>query len=572
MSMRYALGPPRRSSERSASVIGAPGSVPEAVVALTVLPQVSDELIEWTVAEHAERYRIYWSARKFSLPFPDAHVQSRDVDGPQFIHEGAAGMRLYYRVAGLNGPRPGTASPIATGPEFSASVYAVDPNVTPALADIDGDGCLDLPIALGDCAGGFVALDLEARGLAVLFKAERVNRDSRFADFNGDGWVDMFTNVYSNGMLEASAAVMHLNRGDGWFEEVPHITEMAIRGFGETVVAADFNNDGHIDLFVPHYWHRRDTGRNWLLINDGHGNFHDVAKAAGLTGRFANDPAYVPEGAQGVDVNEDGWVDIVVQSSLFINNGDLTFTDQAAEYNIPRKFDEGIKLADYDLDGDFDFLHNDGLAVRLYRNVDGRLDDGNVIAESPGSYGYGLNLCDINGDGREDLIVARNDAQARAGFPQLFLNTVSGFTAVRSLEIGDPSSNDLISCADLNRDGAQDLLVRTSTRHGFTVYKNGRDMTDRIIVRVVGARDERNQQGRVVRVSPLAYPSVAMTRVVESGSGYMAQGDYDIVFAAPWNSTYRIEVRFGKTRVETQSRAGNLVVIRETGEIATSAL
>ena len=88
---------------------------------------------------------------------------------------------------------------------------------------------------------------------------------------------------------------------------------LGIRGFGETILAADFDNDGDVDVFLPHYTHIN-GGRNWLLINDGHGQFHDVAAAAGVAiNRF-----FPPEGAQAIDVDDDGWLDIIVAGHLYI--------------------------------------------------------------------------------------------------------------------------------------------------------------------------------------------------------------------------------------------------------------
>jgi hypothetical protein len=137
-----------------------------------------------------------------------------------------------------------------------------------------------------------------------------VNRDSRFADFTGDGIVDIFTNVYSRADDPAFAAILHVGDGHGRFTEDPGVSSMQIRGFGETVLAADFDNDGDVDIFVPHYSHRDDGGRNWLLINDGSRGFTDVALLAGV----ATNPHFPPEGAQAIDVNQDGWVDIHVAS------------------------------------------------------------------------------------------------------------------------------------------------------------------------------------------------------------------------------------------------------------------
>ena len=148
------------------------------------------------------------------------------------------------------------------------------------------------------------------------------------------------------------------------------------------MLAADFDNDGDIDIFMPHYTHLDDGGHNWLLINDG-------ARAASPTSRppagVAINLHFPPEGAQALDVNEDGWIDILVASKLFINNGDLTFTDQAAALALPiARSTKGMRLFDVDLDGDFDLVHHDTLRDAPLPNATATFDAGRVVNGEPG--------------------------------------------------------------------------------------------------------------------------------------------------------------------------------------------
>ena len=203
----------------------------------------------------------------------------------------------------MNGSQIGSGGPVAVSTTMRAVDVSVQ-SVTPALWDIDGDGCLDIVGARGLCNGQFESQPLAQSGLAGLFASGRVNRDSRFADFNGDGHIDIFTNVYSPVDNGSSRAILHVGNGAGGFTEDPGIAALQIGGFGETVVAADLDNDGDIDLFLPHYSHRGDGGHNWLLINDGLSHFTDIAASAGV----ASNHPFVPEGAQAIDFNQDGWL------------------------------------------------------------------------------------------------------------------------------------------------------------------------------------------------------------------------------------------------------------------------
>jgi len=332
---------------------------------------------------------------------------------------------------------------------------------------------------------------------------------------------------------------------------------MELGGFGETILVADFNNDTYIDIFVPNYWHLDDGGRYRLLINDGTGKFVDVAESAGVAmGTHAR-----PEGAQALDFNEDGWIDIYVGSQLLINNKDLTFTDRGADYNLPLLFDEGLKFSDMDLDGDLDLIHHDRQTTRLFLNESGRFGEGIPFNDFSDTYGFGLNVCDINGDGFEDVIVADNDSETGEGTPRLFIN-VGGQLQPSELAANQSAYNDLIVCADLNGDRSLDILARHG---GYRAWLSQREDQDSIVVRVLGAGGQANQQGRLVRVTPLEAPDYKMTRVVESGSGYMAQGGYDLILGAPWHGDYEISVRFADGWITTLATQGSSIVLYEDG-------
>ena len=87
----------------------------------------------------------------------------------------------------------------------------------------------------------------------------------------------------------------------------------------------------------------------------------------------------MPRGGQAVDFDEDGFVDLLFGSRLLLNNGDGTFSDGSAAANMPVLADEGLKLIDVDLDGDFDLIHHDGSTTRLFRNGGGVFDGGELI-------------------------------------------------------------------------------------------------------------------------------------------------------------------------------------------------
>lgn len=546
----------------------------------TAVPQGATHALYWPPIAGSRGYRVYWSSNRDALEPLDPTASFMDTtSSPVVLPVTDPAVPLYYRVYDLHGPVAGSGGPVALAVSFKALNYPEWPgNFSPGLWDIDGDGCLDMVSAKGLCDGRFQPHALESAGLAGLTAngRNRVNRDSRFADFTGDGVTDIFTNVCTRADDPSVSALLHVGDGHGGFTEDPDVTAMQIRGFGETVLAADFDNDGDLDIFLPHYSYRGDGGHNWLLINDGTGHFTDISQAAGV----ALNDYYQPEGAQALDVNLDGWIDIHVASRIYLNNRNLTFTDHGAALRMPIMFDEGLRLFDADLDGDFDLVHHDTSVPRLFTNGHGIFDAGVVIdGDVAGmTFGYGLNVCDVNGDGFEDLIVANNDRGDRIGEPRLLLNV--GGTMVRTdLTPTARVFNDLLACADLDRSGLPDIVSRWFEELmddggeplGLVRYRtfiNQGSAGGTLRLRVVDGTGARNQQGRVVQVRPIAGPAKTMVRVVDSGSGLMAQNGYDLLVAAPWAGDYEVSVRFATGWVRTTARAGDALTIYASGAVA----
>src|SRR5579859_397828 len=125
---------------------------------------------------------------------------------------------------------------------------------------------------------------------------------------------------------------------------------------GGGVALGDVNNDGLIDLYFS-----ANQGPNKLYINKGNFVFEDVTEKAGVAGKRA-----WSTGVSMADVNGDGWLDIYVcnsgnvdgddkENELFINNGDLTFTERGREYGVADKgYTTHAVFFDYDRDGDLD--------------------------------------------------------------------------------------------------------------------------------------------------------------------------------------------------------------------------
>ena len=203
---------------------------------------------------------------------------------------------------------------------------------------------------------------------------------------------------------------------------------------GGGVALGDVNNDGLIDIFMT-----SNMGSNVLYLNKGDFRFEDISKSAGIEGR-----GQWSTGVSFADVNGDEWLDIYVCNSgnlegddrrneLYINNGDLTFTEQAEEYGLddPGFSTHGI-FFDYDKDGDLDMylLNNSSRAIgsfnlkdnqrfnrdsiggdKLFRNDNNKFTDVSHDAGIFGSvigFGLGVTVGDIDLDGWMDIYVSND--------------------------------------------------------------------------------------------------------------------------------------------------------------------
>jgi len=287
-------------------------------------------------------------------------------------------------------------------------------------------------------------------------------------------------------LLEEKHTGIHFRNDVEYSEEFNTYT---YRNFynGAGVGLGDFNRDGLTDIYFC-----GNIVDNKLYINQGNFRFEDVTQKAGVAceGVWST-------GVSIADVNGDGWLDIYVCKSgspdtpnrnnqLFINNGDLTFTERAEAYGIN---DMGLSthasFFDYDRDGDLDcYLLNNSFqsvtefdlveggrnerdtlgANKLYRNdgdifVDVSAEAG--IYTSKIGFGLGASVADLNRDGWLDIYVS-NDFFER---DYLYINNRDGtFSEVLDKQMSETSLGAMgADAADINNDGWPDIFVTEMT-------------------------------------------------------------------------------------------------------------
>ncbi|MBX2898842.1 MAG: VCBS repeat-containing protein [Cyclobacteriaceae bacterium] len=264
---------------------------------------------------------------------------------------------------------------------------------------------------------------------------------------------------------------------------------------GGGVGVGDFNNDGLMDLYFT-----RNQGPNKLYLNKGDWKFDDVTERAGVSGAKS-----WSTGVAVADINGDGWLDIYVcnsgdvkgddkENELFINNGDLTFTESARDYGLADKgFTTHAVFFDFDLDGDLDLyiLNNSYQAIgsfnlmrnertkrdklggdKLMRNDDGVFKD---VSEEAGIYGsiigfgLGATVGDVNRDGWPDIYVS-NDFFER---DYLYINKGDGtFLECLPSQIKSISAASMgADAADINNDGQLDLFITEMLPNDYSRLK-----------------------------------------------------------------------------------------------------
>jgi hypothetical protein len=560
----------------SVPVSAIPGPVPDAIQWTVVTTQDPGNTIHFPEVPNATHYRVYFAALESQLAGTRPNTTfDRAEHSPYTRPLIPTATSLYYRVFAMNGTRIGVGGPVAitVARVISDQELAV---AGAAFGRVNDDDCLDLPTATGGidtgvCTASYAARELDEAGLEDLVAEPRRVGDARLADFDGDGFDEIFSNTRTSVSNTGSIALLHLNQGDGNFQTSAAISSLAIGGQGGTLLAADFDNDGDVDLFAPYDQTKGDGSVNHFFVNDGSGNFTDRAAEAGLRDQPAGDE-YATRGGQAVDFDEDGFVDMLFGSRLMLNNGDGTFSDGSAAANVPVRADYGLKLIDVDNDGDFDLVHHDRTVTRLYRNEDGAFDGGEEVGTSSvATFGEGLAACDLNDDGYEDVIVANNLESTGRGVPKILVN-VQGALLPSALQQGtssDPDSlhteNRQLACGDQNHDGMMDVIARWGG--SYRLLRGAGTLTKRIVLRILGGGGERNQQGRVVRIVPRAAPDVRITRAVESGSGYRSQNQYDLIVGAPWNGEYDVTVRFADGEVTAVAEPGDELAIFADGRV-----
>ena len=446
----------------------------------------------------------------------------------------------YVIVVDVAGEDQGVArfDEIATG----VGLYAFNLAGGSIVEDFDNDGLLDIMTSTWDPCGQLTYYHNDGDG-RFSAHVSRAGLDDQLGglnlvqtDYNNDGWKDVL--VMRGGWMVAAGRIrasLLRNNGDNTFTDVTHEAGIAHPAYpSQAAVWADYDNDGHLDLFACNEEGGSDFQQtvidapSQLFRNDGDGAFTDVASQAGVTNR-----RYCKGGAWG-DYDNDGDPDLYVsnfgrENRLYRNNGDGTFTDVASDLGVLEPVGSfATWFWDYDNDGWLDLfvagygteiedvaldylgLPNDGGRPRLYRNdgAGGFID----VTREAGLYRVhltmGANFGDVDSDGFPDFYLGTGYPTFDAVGPNIMYRNSEGsrFEDVTfSGGFGHLQKGHGIAFGDLDRDGDQDVFLQVGGFYpgdGFpnALYRNPGHGNRWLSLRLVGVESNRAAIGARIRV------------------------------------------------------------------------
>jgi hypothetical protein len=392
-----------------------------------------------------------------------------------------------------------------------------------------------------------------------------------FFDYDNDGWVDVLL-VDGGSMAGGPAAPrgrhrLYRNMAGARFEDVTAKSGIGRNpSYGMGACAADYDNDGAIDLFIT------GAGANGLYHNNGPSaasgqapQFTDVTAKAGIgAGPFATSCAFA-------DVDRDGFVDLFVTnyvdarpetnvvcgvaasnarmychplnfaplaSVLYHNNGNGTFSDISAKAGIAghRGNGLGVVIGDYDDDGWPDIaVANDSMPNSLYHNEGrgifkevGLVSGIAVAADGNPRAGMGIDLADYDGDGRLDLFVTNHELEGHTLFRNLGRGLFADMTSQSGIGLATlPFVGFGAVFFDADNDGDLDLAIA----NGHVVddsghYRPGSKTEQR---KLLFSNDGR---GRFTEVGRQAGPGFAVEKIGRAlaAADIDNDGDVDLLF------------------------------------------
>jgi hypothetical protein len=313
---------------------------------------------------------------------------------------------------------------------------------------------------------------------------------SRWADYDNDGWLDVFI------QCELQSNLLYHNRGDGTFEEVGAKAgvQSDARAFCKGADWVDFDNDGYPDLFVNYLsaWPR-------LYHNNRNGTFTDVTESMGIDGPQSGFSCWA------WDYDNDGWLDV------FATCYDYSLGDVV----------KGMM-------GE----HHSRASNKLFHNVHGaRFEDKTRDAGLDLVFAtMGCNFGDFDNDGFLDMYLGTGEPDLGMLVPNRMFKNVAGrrFSEVTAVSgTGHLQKGHGTSCADWDRDGDVDIFmemggVTLADRYHDVLFQNPGQGNHWLTVKLVGKKTNRAAIGARIKLVTAGDHPLTVYRHISSGSSWGA--------------------------------------------------